>query len=140
MVRGIILFSILVFICCQKKNTIVYPSPLPSGVLSIFLPGIVCTDSLEFNASFSPDGKAFYFSRSKFMIFMKANMKGHNGQFPSSLLFQRKNLKNVILLFPPMEKDCITYLRRREISMTALTILISGLLSEKEVHGGHLRI
>jgi hypothetical protein len=33
-------------------------------VTKSFLPGIVSTDSTDFNAAFSPDGKSFYFSRS----------------------------------------------------------------------------
>jgi Tol biopolymer transport system component len=33
------------------------------GVQS-FVPGIISSDSLEFNAAFSPDGKSFYFTRS----------------------------------------------------------------------------
>lgn len=41
-----------------------YPQPLPDSVPLAFLPGIVSTDSLDFNAAFSPDGKSFYFARS----------------------------------------------------------------------------
>lgn len=50
-----------------------YPQPLPDSIPLAFLPGIVCGDSLDFNASFSPDGKKFYFSRSgkgKWMIYV----------------------------------------------------------------------
>jgi hypothetical protein len=49
----------------RKAETILsYPLPLPDSVALPFLPGIVSRDSLDFNASFSPDGKRFYFSRS----------------------------------------------------------------------------
>lgn len=43
---------------------IAYPQPLPDTVPTSFLPGVVSTDSLDFNAAFSPDGKSFYFTRS----------------------------------------------------------------------------
>ncbi len=41
-----------------------YPSPQPDTAALKFLPGIVSSDSLDFNASFSPDGRTFYFCRS----------------------------------------------------------------------------
>lgn len=40
-----------------------YPEPRPDSVPLVFLPGIVSTDSFDFNAAFSPDGRAFYFTR-----------------------------------------------------------------------------
>lgn len=42
-----------------------YPKPLPDSTALTFLPDLVSEDSLDFNAAFSPDGKSFYFSRSK---------------------------------------------------------------------------
>jgi Tol biopolymer transport system component len=42
-----------------------YPQPGADSIGLRFLPGIVSMDSLDFNAAFSPDGKSFYFSRSK---------------------------------------------------------------------------
>jgi hypothetical protein len=56
----------------QHAVSIRYPQPLPDSVALPFLPGIVCSDSLEFNAAFSPDGNRFYFARSgrgKWMIY-----------------------------------------------------------------------
>ena len=53
----------------QKITHITYPEPVPDSIAKIFLPGIVSKDGLDFNAAFSPDGKAFYFSRS------------HNGKY-----------------------------------------------------------
>jgi hypothetical protein len=50
-----------------KKQTgidIPYPQPHADSTAIIFLPGIVSKDSFDFNATFSPDGKSFYFSRS----------------------------------------------------------------------------
>src|ERR1043166_2831787 len=63
MTKWFILFSVLTLINCNKKNNISYPSPVPDNTFQTFLPGVVCTDSLDFNALFSPDGKSFYFSR-----------------------------------------------------------------------------
>src|ERR1700754_5084641 len=59
---------LLVSSCATRQNeraalTIPYPEPLPDSVPAAFLPGIVSTDSLDFNAAFSPDGKSFYFTR-----------------------------------------------------------------------------
>jgi Tol biopolymer transport system component len=54
---------------CSKTeshtSSIQYPNPTPDSVAKRFLPGIVSSDSLDFNAAFSPDGKRFYFSRSR---------------------------------------------------------------------------
>lgn len=47
----------------QAASIIPYPDPQPESIAISFLPGIVSTDSLDFNAAFSPDGKFFYFSR-----------------------------------------------------------------------------
>lgn len=64
------LFSLIAVIIglwqCRPGNDhgIIYPSPKPDSTALKFLPGIVCSDTLDFNAAFSPDGKRFYFSRS----------------------------------------------------------------------------
>lgn len=42
-----------------------YPKPLPDSSAKVFLPGIVSKDSTDFGSAFSPDGKSFYFARSK---------------------------------------------------------------------------
>lgn len=50
-----------------------YPQPLPDSAALRFLPGVVSSDSLDFNAAFSRDGKRFYFCRSyqgKWMIYV----------------------------------------------------------------------
>lgn len=63
----------------RPQSSISYPLPLPDSVAMRFLPGIVCGDSLDFNAAFSPDGKSFYFSRSsrgKWMIYVTAQKEG----------------------------------------------------------------
>lgn len=56
-----------------QQATIAYPAPRPDSIALPFLPGIVSSDSLDFNSAFSPDGKSFYFSRSgkgKWMIYV----------------------------------------------------------------------
>jgi Tol biopolymer transport system component len=47
----------------QTNTLISYPEPVPGSTPMTFLPGLVSTDSTEFNSAFSPDGKSFYFSR-----------------------------------------------------------------------------
>lgn len=41
-----------------------YPRPYPDSVAVRFLPGLVSVDGLDFNSTFSPDGRSFFFSRS----------------------------------------------------------------------------
>ena len=56
-----------------------YPAPQPDSIALPFLPGIVSSDSLDFNSAFSPDGKSFYFSRSdkgKWMIYVTEMQAG----------------------------------------------------------------
>ncbi|MDG3581842.1 hypothetical protein [Galbibacter pacificus] len=64
-----IFFLIIIMGCGNKTNKVVapvinYPAPYPSSTALRFLPGIVSSDRLDFNAAFSRDGKTFYFSRS----------------------------------------------------------------------------
>jgi Tol biopolymer transport system component len=59
-------------LCACSSNGIVYPQPAPDAAARIFLPGIVSKDTLDFNATFTADGKTFLFTRSqnrKYMIF-----------------------------------------------------------------------
>lgn len=55
----------LLFRC--SSTSIPYPPAPPKDSVETFLPGIVSLpgDSLDFNALFSPDGKSFYFARSR---------------------------------------------------------------------------
>ncbi len=62
-----------------KHSSINYPEPTPDSVATRFLPGIVCSDSLDFNAAFSTDGNQFYFSRSakgKWVIYVTEQKDG----------------------------------------------------------------
>ncbi len=65
-----ILFFVIVSGClvqCSNKTeseqNIPYPDPKPDSSPLVFLKGIASSDSLDFNSTFSPDGKIFYFSR-----------------------------------------------------------------------------
>lgn len=75
--------------CSTERNLetqIVYPEPLPDTAALRFLPGIVCSDSLDFNSAFARDGKRFYFSRSyqgKWMIYETSL---NNGTWTSPVL------------------------------------------------------
>lgn len=77
-IKNLFLIAILMLMMqCHRDRkhhfVITYPNPLPDTVPVRFLPGVVNSDSLDFNASFSPDGKHFYFSRStggKWIIYM----------------------------------------------------------------------
>jgi len=85
----IVLAVALNLVQCLNRNeanyTIAYPEPRPDSISLQFLPGIVCTDSLDFNSAFSPDGKSFYFSHSskgKFNIYV-TSFDGKNWTKPS---------------------------------------------------------
>ena len=63
----------------RQHSSIIYPQPLPDSAPVRFLPGIVSSDSLDFNAAFSPDGNRFYFARSgkgKWIIFVTEQRNG----------------------------------------------------------------
>src|SRR3990170_3849204 len=72
-----ILAFVIVFSTIQcsntSNNTISYPENKPDSIALPYLPGIVSSDSLDFNAAFTPDGKSFFFARSlkgKYKIFV----------------------------------------------------------------------
>ena len=58
---------VIIFLSCRNAATtsIQYPLSQPDAIPLPFMPGIVTTDKLDFNACYSPDGKSFYFARSK---------------------------------------------------------------------------
>jgi Tol biopolymer transport system component len=56
----------------HQPASIAYPQPAPDSIPLVFLPGLVSKDTLDFNSTFSVDGKTFFFSRShnrKYVIF-----------------------------------------------------------------------
>lgn len=60
----ILLLLIAVFCKAQSETSIPYPQPMPDSAALRFLPGIVSSDSMDFNACFSPEAKSYYFTRS----------------------------------------------------------------------------
>lgn len=58
------LLCIISYCNAQSGAGIPYPQPLPDSAALRFLPGIVSSDSMDFNACFSPDGQSYYFTRS----------------------------------------------------------------------------
>jgi hypothetical protein len=72
--HSVVTLIIICGICisCNTKNVdnqisskIQYPKPFPDTTSKTFLPNVVSKDGLDFNSVFSPDGKSFYFTRSK---------------------------------------------------------------------------
>lgn len=64
-------FLLVLFSSCVARkaalapNSIPYPEPLPEMQALRFLPANVSSDSIDFGAAFSPDGRSFYFARSQ---------------------------------------------------------------------------
>lgn len=76
----------------EPHGVVNYPASRPDSVALPFLPGIVCTDSLDFNSAFSPDGKSFFFSRSlngRYNIYM-TSFDGENWGDPILAPFSKK--------------------------------------------------
>ena len=65
------LVAVIVWLCACNPSTdtakteIQYPVPFPDTAALTFLPQIVSSDSFDFNACFSPDGKSYYFTRNE---------------------------------------------------------------------------
>lgn len=62
---GLILVYVIPTFFNKQNNVVEYPNPVPDSIPLKFLPGVVTSNELDFNSSFSPDGKSFYFGRSK---------------------------------------------------------------------------
>ncbi|MBX2896491.1 MAG: PD40 domain-containing protein [Cyclobacteriaceae bacterium] len=83
-----IVAALFALVKCSNKSdhsTILYPDPKPDTVALPFLPGIVSSDSLDFNLTFSQDGKTIYFSRSKHgkWLILQSSFDGHNWSLPT---------------------------------------------------------
>ena len=92
-----ILAFVIVFNTIQcsinSNNTISYPENKPDSIALPYLPGIVCSDSLDFNAAFTPDGKSFFFARSlagKYEILV-SQFDGKNWKTAISAPFSEKD-------------------------------------------------
>lgn len=87
---GFLSIALVIISCSNNKNdnNIIYPEPKPDTVALKFLPGIVCSDTLEFNAAFSPNGKSFYFARShnRKYLMLETVFDGKNWSSPKPFL------------------------------------------------------
>ena len=93
--------GVCALIGCSQVTEIHYPSPAPTTVAIEFMPGVVCTDSLEFNGMFSPDGKEFYFSRyEEHDIYVSRFEDGHWGT-PVVASFSHPSFKDCDPAFSP---------------------------------------
>jgi Tol biopolymer transport system component len=91
----------LLLVACQEKVSVSYPAPLPSDELIKFLPGIVSTDSFEFNALFAPDGKTFYFAKDEIHDIYETSFNGTSWSAPVSTSFSEKEFKECDPAFSP---------------------------------------
>lgn len=88
----------------ERKSTSRSKTKLKGSIASdTFMPGIISTDSLEFNAAFSPDGNYFYFSRtinkrSKIYVSKK---NGSIWSTPEATSFSTENYSDADAAFSP---------------------------------------
>jgi Tol biopolymer transport system component len=88
-----LMISITTSVCAQHT---ISPS-------EFFLPGIVSSDSLEFNTAFSPDGNSFYFTRSvnKRSQLYVTTRTGNEWSTPTRLTFSNTNYSDADPAFSP---------------------------------------
>jgi WD40-like Beta Propeller Repeat len=83
-----------------------YPKTFPNSVSKVFLKGIVSKDSIDFGSAFSPDGKSFYFARTKnkkSKIYV-TNFDGERWTEPLTLPFNNDNYSTADPAFSPYGK------------------------------------
>jgi hypothetical protein len=113
MIRIVVFVFILFLFACEKKMSVSYPLPLPEEELIPFLPGVVGTDSLEFNALFSPDGNSFYFSRYGIHDIYETKHDGKQWSVPVLTSFSEKLFKECDPAFSPDGKK-LYYISTRQ--------------------------
>lgn len=87
-----------------QTSPIPYPKPAPDALPRIFLPGLVCKKgTLEFNAAFSPDGRSFYFSKSKDRQWdIHVSQHDYNGwKTPARVSFSEEKFSEADPVFAP---------------------------------------
>ena len=96
----LVLTSCIALIRCadvaNRKVTIIYPEPKPDTTALRFLPGIVCSENLDFNSCFSPDGRTFYFARShnrKYLL-LETEFNGKAWSAPTPVTFVDTSYSN----------------------------------------------
>ncbi|MFZ6014389.1 MAG: TolB family protein [Bacteroidota bacterium] len=104
-----------------NETSIPYPEPRPDSVALTFLPGLVSIDSLDFNSTFSPDGKTYYFSRSrhgKYDIY-ESHFNGTEWSTPVVAPFSEEEYSEADAVFSPDGKLYFISDRPRNESDTA---------------------
>lgn len=95
----------IVFAGCHPKSstdtTIPYPQTKPGNTPEVFLKDLVSTDSLEFNACFSPDGKSYYFSRYEIHDIYVTHWDGNQWTQPEVTPFSEKEYLDADPAFGP---------------------------------------
>lgn len=97
-----------------------YPKPYPDSVAIPFLPGLVSVEGLDFNATFSPDGQSFYFSRSyngQWDIFV-SEYNGQTWSRPICVPFSDEKYSEADPMFSPDGKLFFISNRPREQEQT----------------------
>lgn len=113
---------VVIFLCilcsCKEKSSIVYPTPFPSADFAAFLPGIVSTDSFEFNSLYSPDGKTFFFSKNEKMHdIYEITFDGTQWSAPAITSFSEKEYRECDPAFSP-DGNKLYYISNRKKNAT----------------------
>jgi Tol biopolymer transport system component len=111
----LLLVLCLFFLGCKRESTIAYPGPIPSGSMMTFLPGIVSTDSFEFNSMYSLDGKRFYFSKDEIYDIYETTYDGAQWSAPAITTFCEKKFKECDPAFSP-DGTRLFYISTRPVS------------------------
>ncbi|HEY0744589.1 MAG TPA: hypothetical protein VGD40_24145 [Chryseosolibacter sp.] len=101
LIIGLSLMSLSHSILAQRQ--IHYPKPVPDSQALKFLPGVVSVEGIDFNSTFSPDGKSFYFSRSSKGKWEILVSKYENNQWsePIRAPFSEENYSQADPMFSP---------------------------------------
>lgn len=119
----VLVLLVVVFVSCGKKDAVEYPEPLPKDELLSFLPGVVVTDTFEFNSEFSLDGKSFFFSRddvNDFHNIFETRFDGKSWTTPVKTSFSENEFKECDPAFSPDGKR-LYYISTRKVNPTDST-------------------
>lgn len=93
-----ILFSLTIFI------TLTAQAQSGKNLAQTFVPGTISSDSIEFNAVFSPDGRSFYFTRSvnkRTQLYYSVHVAAEEWSKPVALPFSDTNYSDADPAFSP---------------------------------------
>src|SRR5688572_3408300 len=118
---GVFVLLIVLVTSCTRESEIAYPTPLPSGEFTTFLPGVVSIDSsFEFNSLYSPDGKTFYFSKNEIHDIYETTFNGTKWSEPALTSFSEKEFKECDPAFSP-DGNKLFYISTRKRTPTDST-------------------